>query len=78
MMLLIAVNPTTCTDWAHPGLRGVHALALRAAQGAKSKGLLFRIRSTVADLNGRTPGLRTLSANAAVSLPRTMQNAPLA
>lgn len=37
-------------------------LALHAAQAAESRGFLFRIRSAVADLIGRTPGLRSVLA----------------
>lgn len=35
-------------------------LALHAAQKSESRGFLFRVRSAVADLIGRTPGLRSV------------------
>jgi hypothetical protein len=35
-------------------------LALHAAQASESSGFLFRVRSAVADLIGRTPGLRSV------------------
>jgi hypothetical protein len=38
-------------------------LALHAAQKAEGEGILFRVRSAVADLLGRTPGLRSVLSN---------------
>jgi hypothetical protein len=35
-------------------------LSLHAAQASESKGLIFRVRSAVADLIGKTPGLRSV------------------
>ncbi|WOS62028.1 relaxase/mobilization nuclease domain-containing protein [Sinorhizobium fredii] len=37
-------------------------LALHAAQKSEAEGILFRVRSAVADLIGRTPGLRSVLA----------------